>query len=239
MKSFFIACAAVVLTAAPGETRAPVLVQQKAAPDSDSHLVLWLKLDEAEGKTAADSSGKGRNGTLDGEAEWVAGHIGKALQLDGKKAYLGITGYKGVSGEQPRTVAAWIRTKASGGEIISWGKDEAGMMWTFGFIRGRVGVTPKGGYLYVKKEIHDGQWHHVAVVLTGGNPPGLQYDVRLYLDGKPADIHPIGLLDLLPIDTGGDMDVQIGKGFEGCLDDVRLYDRALSKDEIAALSGGK
>jgi hypothetical protein len=235
MKFFFIACAAVVLTAAPGETRAPVLVQQKAAPDSDPHLALWLKLDEAEGKSAADSSGKGRKGVLHGEAEWVTGRTGQALQLDGKKAFIEITGYRGISGAKPRTVAAWIRTKASRGEIVSWGLDEAGMMWTFGFIRGHVGVTPKGGYLYMKEEIHDGKWHHVAVVLTGGDPPGLQYDVKLFLDGKPADIHSIGLLDLLPIDTGSEMDVQIGKGFEGCLDDVRLYDRALSKDEITAL----
>jgi hypothetical protein len=213
-------------------------VQQKAAPDSDSRLALWLKLDEAEGKSAADSSGRGRNGTLHGEAEWVAGRTGQALRLNGKKAFVEISGYKGISGAQPRTVAAWIRTKVSHGEIIVWGQDDAGMMWTFGFIRGHVGVTPKGGYLCMKEEIHDGKWHHVAVVLAGGDPPNLQNDVKLYLDGKPADIHSVGLLDLLPIDTGGEMDIQIGKGFEGCLDDVRLYGRVLSKDEITALFGG-
>ena len=206
--------------------------------DTDPHLVGWWKLDDGEGKTVADSSGKGRNGTLQGEGEWVAGRDGKALQLNGKNC-IEIAGYKGISGTQPRTVAAWVRTKASRGEILAWGLNDAGKMWTFGFVRGRVGVTPKGGYLYMNEEIHDGEWHHVAAVLTGGDPPNLHDDVKLYLDGEPAAIHDIGLLDLWPIETGSEMDVQIGRGFNGCLDDVRLYDRALSKDEINALFGKK
>ena len=239
MKILLLAGAAVVLTAALGETRGPILVQQKVALDSDPHLALWLKLDEATGKAVADSSGKSRDGTLQGEGEWVAGRTGQALQLDGKKGFVEITGYKGISGAKPRTVAVWIRTKVSRGEIISWGLNDAGKMWTFGFIRGRVGMTPKGGYLYMNEETHDGKWHHVAAVLTGGDPPNLHDDVKLYLDGEPAAIHDIGLLDLWPIETGSEMDVRIGRGFEGCLDDVRLYDRALSKDEISGLFRGR
>jgi hypothetical protein len=210
-----------------------------AGLDTDPHLVGWWKLDDGEGKMVADSSGKGRNGTLQGEAEWVEGRAGKALQFDGKKGFVDIAGYKGISGAQPRTVAAWIRTKVSRGEILSWGLNDAGKMWTFCFIRGRVGVTPKGGYLYINKEINDGEWHHVAAVLTGGDPPNLHDDVKLYVDGQPAEIHDIGLLDLWPIDTGSDKDVAIGRGFNGCLDDVRLYDRALSRDEVSALFGKK
>ena len=65
--------------------------------------------------------------------------------------------------------------------------------------------------------------------------PNLYDDVKLYLDGELAEIHDIGLLDLWPIDTGKDLDVTIGDGFEGSIDDIRLYDRALSEDEINAL----
>ncbi len=209
-----------------------------AGLDTDPHLVGWWKLDDGEGKTIKDSSGKGRNGTLEGEGEWVAGRDGKALEFNGKNC-IEIAGYKGISGTKPRTVAAWVRTRKSRGEILAWGLNDAGRMWTFGFVRGRVGVTPKGGYLYMNEEIHDGEWHHVAAVLTGGDPPNLHDDVKLYLDGEPAAIHDIGLLDLWPIETGSEMDVQIGRGFSGCLDDVRLYDRALSKDEINALYGKK
>ncbi len=216
----------------------PIGRRQSASLDSDPRLALWLKMDEAAGSAVADSSGRGRNGALQGEWQRVAGRHGQALQLDGKGS-AEITGYKGIPGAKPRTVAAWIRTKVSGGEVISWGLNDAGRMWTFGFIRGRMGITPKGGYLYMRDEIHDGKWHHAAAVLTGGDPPNLHDDVKLYLDGKPAAIHDIGLLDLWPIDTGGEIDVRIGRGFEGCLDDVRLYERALSKDEITTLFGAR
>jgi hypothetical protein len=65
--------------------------------------------------------------------------------------------------------------------------------------------------------------------------PNLYDDVKLYKDGVLAEIHDIGLLDLWPIDTGKDLDVTIGDGLKGSIDDVRLYDRALSEDEINAI----
>jgi hypothetical protein len=57
----------------------------------------------------------------------------------------------------------------------------------------------------------------------------------LYKDGVVAEIHDIGLLDLWPIDTGDDLDVTIGRGFKGLIDDVRIYDRVLSDEEVMAL----
>jgi hypothetical protein len=130
---------------------------------------------------------------------------------------------------------AWIKTTTTRGEIISWGSDEYGQMWIFGFIRSRVGVTPNGGYLYMNPPVNDGKWHHVAVVVQEAEPPNLYDHVTLYKDGTIAEIHDIGLLDLWPIETGSDLDVSIGKGFKGIIDDVRMYDRALSEDEIQAI----
>ena len=83
--------------------------------------------------------------------------------------------------------------------------------------------------------IHDNKWHHVAVVVKEAELPNLYDDVTLYKDGEIAEIHDIGLLDLWPIDTGKDIDVRIGRQFTGLLDDVRLYDRALSDEEVKAL----
>ena len=65
--------------------------------------------------------------------------------------------------------------------------------------------------------------------------PNLYDDVKLYLDGAPAEIHDIGLLDLWPIQTGQELPVCIGRGFTGLIDDLRLYNRDLSDEEIAAL----
>jgi hypothetical protein len=98
-----------------------------------------------------------------------------------------------------------------------------------------VGVTPNGGYLYMNRETHDDEWHHVAAVVREAELPNLHDDVALYLDGAPAAIHDIGLLDLWPIETGDELDVRIGTGFQGLIDDVRIYERALSEDEVTAL----
>jgi hypothetical protein len=214
--------------------------------DNDPNLVGWWKFDEASGKTAADSSRYGHKGTLKGDLSFSAGslpgegnsasgRIGKALKLQGGDDYVEITGYKGVTGTRPRTVAAWIRTTTDRGEIISWGADDYGKMWTFGFIRGRIGVTPKGGYLYINDAVHDNQWHHLAAVVRKAELPNLHDDVKLYKDGTLAEIHDIGLLDLWPIETGSKFDMRIGRGFNGLIDDVRIYDRPLSEDEIKAL----
>ena len=108
-------------------------------------------------------------------------------------------------------------------------------MFNFGFVRGRVGVTPDGGYLYINDRIDDDKWHQVAVVVEEGDPPNLHDHVKLYVDGTLAEIHDIGLLDLWPIDTGKTLDLRIGQGFEGLIDEVRIYDRALSRAEMKTL----
>ena len=108
-------------------------------------------------------------------------------------------------------------------------------MWIYRFIRGRLGVTPHGGYYYINDPIHDDKWHHVAVVVVEAELPNLHDDVRLYKDGTLAEIHDIGLLDLWPIETGNDLNVTIGRGLKGLVDDVRIYDRPLSEEEIKAI----
>ncbi|MCK4958117.1 MAG: hypothetical protein KAT00_01930 [Planctomycetes bacterium] len=66
--------------------------------------------------------------------------------------------------------------------------------------------------------------------------PNLHDDVTLYKDGVVTEIHDIGLLDLWPIVTGSDLDVRIGIGLRGAIDDICIYDRALSKEEVLALT---
>ncbi|MHC4193976.1 MAG: hypothetical protein ACYSP9_07360, partial [Planctomycetota bacterium] len=86
-----------------------------AEPNINRGLVAWWKLDEPAGVMAADSSGQGRDGELKGEGSpsfdsgSVEGQIGKALNV-GEADYVEISGYKGILGTAPRTVAAWIKT---------------------------------------------------------------------------------------------------------------------------------
>ncbi len=207
--------------------------------DTDPNLAGWWTFDETSGTIAADSSKHGRDGTLLGSLSFdensMAGRAGNAIRLDGEDARIEIRKYKGVTGTRPRTVAAWIKTAAARGEIASWGTQDFGQMFIFGHIRGRVGITPSGGYFYMNPETDDNEWHHVAAVVRDAELPNLHDDVKLYLDGVEAEIHDIGLLDLWPIQTGDDLDVRLGRRFSGLLDDLRLYDRPLAENEIKAL----
>ncbi len=216
-----------------------VLFCNARAADNDPHLVGWWKFDETSGTCAVDLSKGKHNGVLEGDLTFdkqsVPGRIGKALQLDGAKNLVRITGYKGVTGTQARTLAVWVKTQAVTGEVVSWGFNDHGKMWTLGFIRKHLGVTPKGGYLYMKDSISDDTWHHVVVMVLEASLPNLHDNARLYKDGEPAVIDDIGLLDLWPVETGDKLDVTIGQRFKGAIDDLRIYNRALSEDEVKAL----
>lgn len=211
--------------------------------DSDPNLVAWWKFDETAGKAAADSSKFKRQGTLKGELSFdrnsAEGRIGKALKFGGKGDMVEIKDYKGIAGTKPRTVTAWIKTNKTEGEIVAWGENDYGKMFYCRHIRGRIGVTPDGGYLYMKEYTNDDKWHHIAAVVIeapADSPgPNLYDHVKLYLDGEPAVIDDIGLLDLWPLTTGKETDVRIGRGYIGLLDDLRLYDRPLSEDEVKAV----
>lgn len=232
-------CSALLLSIVLAWNAPLVQADEPVTLDTDPNLAAWWKFDETSGKTAADASKHGRNAALKGEWSFdkntAAGQVGKAIRLDGGESYLEVPKYKGIGGSRPRTLAAWIKTATTAGEIISWGTNDFGRMWTFGFVRGRIGVTPHGGYLYMNAETHDDQWHHIAVVVEQAESPNLHDDVTLYLDGEVAVIHDIGLLDLWPIETGNELDVRIGRRFKGLIDDLRIYSRVLSDEEILAL----
>ncbi|HPU05732.1 MAG: LamG domain-containing protein [Thermogutta sp.] len=212
----------------------PVLGEEKPVQPLTG-LVGWWPFDENGGNTAADLCPTPHPATLEGQAKFVAGRIGNAISLDGKGSRLRVPGFKGITGTSPRTVSAWIKTSTASGQIVAWGSEEPGKMWIFGFVRSRIGVTPRGGYLYVKEPLHDGNWHHVAVVLEEGSPPNLHDHARIFVDGELAEIHDIGLLDLWPIETGDTLDVTIGQGFNGLIDDLRIYARVLTEEEIRSL----
>jgi uncharacterized protein len=212
---------------------------QSVALDADPALVGWWKFDEVSGSTAADSSSKNHGGIIEGglsfNTQSAPGRIGIAVKLDGKDGFIRIPDYKGITGTRPRTIAVWIKTTRPEGQIISWGHDDFGRMWIMEFIRGRIGVTPNGGYYYMKAATDDDAWHHVAVVIQSASPPNLHDHAKLFKDGELAEVDDIGLLDLWPIDTGDSLDVCIGRGYQGLIDDLRIYNRALSDHEIGAL----
>ncbi|MBL7185238.1 MAG: discoidin domain-containing protein [Phycisphaerae bacterium] len=192
---------------------------------------------EFEGNTN-DSSGNARNGTAMGSPVFVAGKAGQAISFNGINDYVNIDGYKGISGAQAFTVAAWIKTGADG-EIITWGTNAGTQRLSFrvdtvirvehgsGNVRGTHGP-----------DLRDNQWHHVAAVAAENSPIE---DVLLYVDG--IDVTPF-VQDPDVFNLGSDTDVSIGRRathddryFNGQIDDVHIYDYALSPAEVASLAG--
>src|SRR5690606_23713015 len=106
---------------------------------------------------------------------------------------------------------------------------------TEGFLR----VSVNGGYKAGTTILTDGQWHHVAVTLQDDGNPDIS-EAKLYVDGL---LESISSVDGESVNTVSFQNVQLGlceiqaayRYFDGRLDDVRIYDRALSAAEIALL----
>jgi hypothetical protein len=152
-----------------------------------------------------------------------------------------MTGYRGISGSKARTVAAWIKTDDAGVQFIaSWGKEAIGRRWLF-YINnsGNLYVSVYRGYMKTTNlDLRDGAWHHVAVVLPHGSSN--VEDVKLYVSGQEQTSTSFKSRE---ISTAGSTDVTIGvnlssdKYFDGLIDDVRIYSRALDANEITTLAG--
>ena len=191
--------------------------------------------------TTNDSSGNGRHGIAMGEPTFVAGNIGQAINLRGLNDYVEITGYKGILGPNAVTVTAWINTTSTvTGTIVGWGPNVDGQRFGFRVNNGRIRMEVSGGNLQADSNVNDGGWHHVAVTVQE-NATISYPDVILWLDGLD-DTRPSTDPDAFNLTA--DQDVRIGsrpvsndRFFMGQIDDVRIYDRALSQEEMAWLAG--
>ncbi|MHC4249021.1 MAG: LamG domain-containing protein, partial [Planctomycetota bacterium] len=227
---------------APAEAGTPRVAPRSAPPPGmgiRQGLVGHWTFDEVRGAVATDTSGRGANGTVRA-VKWVEGRIGRgALFFNGVNGSVRITGYKGITGKAPRTVAAWVRTN-SGDEnpIISWGAGKKGRKYILRLDPDThaLEIDINKGWMAGSTTVDDGLWHHVAVVLPAG-ATGVTHH-RLYVDGR---LDAVGSRSARAIDTASDADVRIGEDFSnrhfrGLMDDVRVYDRALSPGEIIILA---
>ncbi len=190
---------------------------------------------------ANDSSGNGLHGTLMGSPTFVAGKVGQAINLRGVNDYVEITGYKGILGPKAVTVTAWINTTSTEtGTIVGWGPSVDGQRFGFRVNENRLRMEISGGNVQGDSNVNDGGWHHVAVTVKE-NVTISYPDVILYVDGID-DTRPS--TDTEAFNLTADQDVRIGsrpasndRFFMGLIDDVRIYDRALTQEEIAWLAG--
>jgi len=206
---------------------------------SDMLVGQW-ELDESSGTVASDSVG-GNDGTLMGDPTWwpSGGRIGGALEFDGVGDYVEVAGYKGISGSNPRTVIAWVKVESTGStfSIVRWGTLEInGGLWSNVInAAGNLRAAVFGGSVVGGTVINDNTWHHVAIVLPDKEDVKVE-DILLYVDGGQEST--IISLGSQTIDTAVGMDVLISlDGSVGLLDDVRIYNYALSEEEIGVLAG--
>jgi N-acetylneuraminic acid mutarotase len=198
-------------------------------------LIAYWKLDEMEGDIAYNNISS-NHGVLSGNPTWQpdSGQVAGALQFDGIDDYIS-TNFILDPSLGAFSAFAWIKGGAPGQVILSQtdGPGGAGEIWLGAdAVEGKLmtGIRPPSGRsptppMVADNVITDGQWHHIGIVVT-------EQKVRLlYVDGLRVafDTQPV----VLPPSDGGlyigtSKNLDTGSFFLGLIDDVRIYNRAVT-----------
>src|SRR5215212_6122298 len=226
-------------------TSASVTVTVSNTSGSGSLVGHW-KFDEGSGTTAADSSGNGTTGMLINSPAWTTGVVGGALSFNGTTSLVSIPNQPSWNTASSKyTVAFWVKVNeikdyAGAVAVGNWGTGAleimtTGRQWMF---RIKTSGGPNGwgcdgtsstlGYLTT----HDNTFHHVALVLDAAASR-----CQLYSDGTPVatDIYVDGTTSFgaQSLNIGGFGDAN---RLKSVIDDVRLYNAALTQAEVQALA---
>jgi hypothetical protein len=217
-------------------------------------LVAYWPLDEGGGTTTSDLSGNGNDGTLNGGPIWVEGKFGGALNFDGSDDHVDCGNPSILDfGTSDFTISAWIKTTNALGEtIFGNGGDDGGGIRVRLYVEGNPGVKilvdddfskydPEGSIAVL-----DGQWHHIVGMRR-------RTALRVYIDGVEDEGATAHGESTIPADYDlsgtSQHNAYIGaqtsnasgnliKYFGGLIDDVALWSRALTVEEISYLWNG-
>ena len=204
-----------------------------------SGLALAYSFDQNTGTVANDSSGNGNTATLNNGVAWVPGRYGSAVSCDGANDYLSIpnstsTNIFGTG----LTLSMWLNPQPlSGGDSVVIGKFW-NTTWTApnyqygieldGGTRPHFYVGTAGGLLGVQmgSPLPMSQWSNLAVVFNGTQ-------VQFYLNSILVNTQPLSA----SITARGNAmnvgaDERPGQYYKGTMDDLRIYNRALSANEV-------
>ncbi|MFC1635813.1 LamG-like jellyroll fold domain-containing protein [Planctomycetota bacterium] len=213
----------------------------RTIPEIDPTLIGWWRFDEGSGAIANDSSGNGNVGTFNGDPQWVPGHSGYALEFDGSGDWLDC-------GEDPIfqikdavTVAAWIKVGAQGiDHKIGGNQDGAngGYKMTIHHNRVEFEIRTATNSAGLNRNVSGGAeimvdvWYHVTGVYSLGGGYIRTY-VNGVLDREMSTTDTLGAspgsfkIGCEPFTTGL-------YNFNGVMDDLRIYNRALTEADILA-----
>jgi hypothetical protein len=208
-------------------------------PISDPNLVAWWMLDDASGIGAFDSSGYGNHGTLYGGLTWGPGKLNGALSFNGEADSLVDCGNPdSLNITDAITLTAWVNTNDAGNSAdspyITKGNDSYALRHTTG---NDIGFFIYDVQLYSAassvSSSFNGVWHHLAGTYDGA-------EMVLYVDGESmATTEHAGSIAVSAFNVSMGSDTQqTWMWYNGSLDDVRIYNRALAADEIEHIIAG-
>ncbi len=179
----------------------------------------------------ADDIQGANNGTLMNGATFTTGEVGQAFSLDGVDDYVSVPGTWG--GGPEATIDAWVQTSAATEDfqaIVS--STELGEFVHLQlFNDGNIVAYTDGGSLFmpIVLQTPTNVYRHIAFSIKSG-------DSRLYVDGQLVGSNTLTFTTIIPTSN-----LRIGSGFlggrffNGAIDEVEIFDRALSASEIQAI----
>jgi glucose/arabinose dehydrogenase len=223
-----------VRIAAAGATGSPVDVPVTlvVAPPATGLVGAWA-FNEASGATATDGSGTGNAGTVSGPTR-VAGHTGNALSFDGVNDSVTVADANSLDLTNRMTLEAWVRPANASDWRTVLLKEQSGQL-AYALYASTDNGRPSGHVFTTGDVMLRGPnalpidaWSHLAFTWDGTT-------TRMYVNGTQvatAALSGTAVASTGPLRIGGNG--VWGEWFNGLIDDVRVYNRALSAAEIAS-----
>jgi hypothetical protein len=221
-----------------------LLAPQKTHADITTGLIGYWPMNEGTANIAHDFSLFKHNGTLSTNGGsvpiWVNGKLGTALKFDGNTNYVTMGNSAQMNGLTAMTVSAWIKASSSGpnGSVFPGFAEKAtcDSSGLFGLFIASNGATSQAGFniyytsgpgqsgLNGTTNVDDGNWHFVLGEYDGTT-------LSLWVDGVENAQTPVTGVTLmsnaLNFEVGGNCNGG-GRFYNGTIDEVRVYNRALS-----------
>jgi len=198
-------------------------------PISDPDLVCWWKLDEGEGTAVIDWSGHGHHGRFFGDPQWVAGYDGGAVDLDGGDDYVDFASIADLpSGTSARSMCGWGKTNNIAGGwrwIAAYGTPGTSQAMFIGLNGTDLYGGGYGDDVLEAGFWEIGVWHHICLTYDGTT-------AKLYADGILVDSAAKTWSLVLSRAHIGRQVNDLAEFWNGLVDDVRIYKKALTPEEI-------
>jgi serine/threonine protein kinase/WD40 repeat protein len=214
------------------------------SPASADALLAHFPLDEGAGSVVVDACNPSRKGDIAGSPQWVDGQIAKGLRFDGRTT-IDLGDVANFERDEPFSIAAWIYSNRNMHEtpLARMDLSDGNRGWCLKNVRGQFGLDLFHDWparnaigVHTAEGFEKQAWHHVVATYDGSsNAEG----VKLFVNGKPhvtrtsANGLTATIKTTTPLtmgDRGGD------QSFDGILDDVRIYNRTLTPDEVRVLA---